>query len=71
MEVVKSNKGNNVLFKIIITICYPFELTEVKNKLKEMKNSIFSGLIIDNINIIKSNEEELNEDSDINLISKT
>lgn len=71
MEEVKLNQRDNVLFKIIITTCYPFELTVAKNKLKEMKNSIFTGLIIDNMNITEFNEEELKEDSIIKFISKT
>ena len=71
MEEVPISHRNNELFKKIITTCYPFELTVAKNKLKEMKNSIFKGLIIDNINITQFNEEELKEDSTIKFISKT
>ena len=70
MEEVDSKQRNYILFHKIISTCYQFDLTIAKNNLQKMKNFIFSGLIIDNVNISKFNIEELKEDSTVKLINK-
>ena len=67
---VDLKKRNTILFDNMIGMCIPFELKEAKEKLSEMKKSIYSGLLIDNIKVSKFNIEQLTENSNIIIKSK-
>ena len=69
---VESKYRDYILFKKIITTCYPSDLNYAKNQLKEMKKSkaFYSRLIIDGSSLQFFEKENLKEDSDIILDSK-